>query len=486
MRRAPIVTAVVCGLSLAWLAEAARAELVITEVMSSSAHPAGSANGDWWELTNTGELGISLDNYSWDDSDGIAGTSIFPSGLSIAAGESVLIVDEPVANVEGFRLAWDLVPTIQVFSEDNFIGPVNFSGLGAGGDEVNLYDAALQLVASVTFGQATLGRSFEWGQNGSFLGLSTVGENGAYVAEEDGAGDDGIDVGSPGLSVVGLPTADLVITEVMSSSSHPAGDANGDWWELTNRGTVTVSLDGHSWQDRGGATLGPFPAGTELAPGESILIVDEPATNINGFVEAWDLDGTAQVLSRDDFGLTFVFPGLSGEGDQVNVFGPAGDVVTSVAFGNAGTGGASFEWDRSGNSLGVSVAGENGAFVATGDGAGGTGTDVGSPSVSVSGGGPLLGDLDCDDDVDFDDISAFVLGLNDPVAYEEMFGVPSSLKGDIDGDGDLDFDDISGFVALLSAGQSGGVRTAAVPEPSSLVLALAGVIAAGVVALVRR
>ena len=78
----------------------------------------------------------------------------------------------------------------------------------------------------------------------------------------------------------------------------------------------------------------------------------------------------------------------------------------------------------------------------------------------------IVGDMDCDSDVDFDDIDAFVLGLNDPTAYENMFGVPPSLKGDTDGDDDLDFDDILGFVNALS----GGSVVTPVPEPATFLL----------------
>jgi hypothetical protein len=77
----------------------------------------------------------------------------------------------------------------------------------------------------------------------------------------------------------------------------------------------------------------------------------------------------------------------------------------------------------------------------------------------------IIGDMDGDGDVDFDDIDAFVLGLNDPAGYEAIFGVSPAELGDMDMDGDLDFDDISGFVAILSGGGS-----QAVPEPSTLVL----------------
>ena len=76
----------------------------------------------------------------------------------------------------------------------------------------------------------------------------------------------------------------------------------------------------------------------------------------------------------------------------------------------------------------------------------------------------ITGDMDCDGDIDFDDIDDFVLGLNNPAQYQSDRGVPASLKGDTDGDGDLDFDDITGFVDILG----GGLQS--VPEPSTVVL----------------
>ena len=92
----------------------------------------------------------------------------------------------------------------------------------------------------------------------------------------------------------------------------------------------------------------------------------------------------------------------------------------------------------------------------------------------------ITGDLDCDGDVDFDDIDDFVLGLNNPAEYLSNMGVPASLKGDTDGDGDLDFDDITGFVNILSGG---GLQS--VPEPSTLVLlGMSGLM--GVWMLLRR
>ncbi|MFV2066924.1 MAG: hypothetical protein ACC645_08075 [Pirellulales bacterium] len=83
--------------------------------------------------------------------------------------------------------------------------------------------------------------------------------------------------------------------------------------------------------------------------------------------------------------------------------------------------------------------------------------------------GYRTGDMDQNGNVDFDDIAAFVLGLNDPTAYEEAFGLKSRVSGDTDGNGRLDFDDIGRFVAMFGSGGLSAQQT--VPEPSGIVLA---------------
>lgn len=77
----------------------------------------------------------------------------------------------------------------------------------------------------------------------------------------------------------------------------------------------------------------------------------------------------------------------------------------------------------------------------------------------------LLGDMDCDGDVDFDDVDDFVLGLEDPDAYEVLYGKPALTRGDIDSDGDQDFDDVDNFVDVLSSGE--GTEPRRVPEPDT-------------------
>ncbi|RYD17327.1 MAG: lamin tail domain-containing protein, partial [Verrucomicrobiaceae bacterium] len=69
-------------LALLSAAATAHGQLVITEVMAASAHGATNANGDWWELTNTGSSAVSLNNYKWDDTP----TPADPSASNFPAG----------------------------------------------------------------------------------------------------------------------------------------------------------------------------------------------------------------------------------------------------------------------------------------------------------------------------------------------------------------------------------------------------------------
>jgi len=189
------------------------------------------------------------------------------------------------------------------------------------------------------------------------------------------------------VSLGSIARADLVITEVMSSSQHPGGPGNGDWFELHNKGGVAIDLTGYYWDDNGpnGNDGAIFPA-ISLGAGDTIVIVNEDAADLSTFVAAWGGGFTA--ISKDDFGGPDNFSGLSSNGDQIEIWdtdpnvGPA-NLVASVIFGAADGTGSTFEWFRDGTADGFSVAGEFGAYVAPGDGIGGVGTDVGSPGLTA-------------------------------------------------------------------------------------------------------
>jgi len=183
------------------VASVASADLVITEVMSNSDHPGGAANGDWFELANTGSSAVSLDGYSWDDDSATAGTALFPN-ISISAGQSMVFVDENSENLADFVAAWG--GGFTAVSKDDF---TDFPGFSASGDLIYLYDASdtlLDVVNTGDQGSSNAGSSFIFGLTPSTTtardgSRSFVGDaQGGFVATGDGDGGTGTDIGSPG------------------------------------------------------------------------------------------------------------------------------------------------------------------------------------------------------------------------------------------------------------------------------------------------
>ncbi|TWT41910.1 hypothetical protein RAS1_30340 [Phycisphaerae bacterium RAS1] len=64
----------------------------------------------------------------------------------------------------------------------------------------------------------------------------------------------------------------------------------------------------------------------------------------------------------------------------------------------------------------------------------------------------LLGDMNCDGNIDVLDINPFILALSDPVAYEAQYPNCDINNGDTNDDGNVDVLDINPFVALLAGG----------------------------------
>lgn len=166
------------------------AQLRITEVMSDSNHSNTGANGDWFEITNTGAVAVNVANYSFDDDDRNAGASSSLPSYNLQPGASMIVLDESSAAT--FRTLWNLDPAIRIVA-----GLANYPGLGAGGDEVNLYNNGGGLVDRFIFGTATEGFSFAKYNDGQSVpgGLSSNGVLGAYESDDPSE-----DVASPGIS----------------------------------------------------------------------------------------------------------------------------------------------------------------------------------------------------------------------------------------------------------------------------------------------
>ncbi|MEN8783094.1 MAG: lamin tail domain-containing protein [Akkermansiaceae bacterium] len=232
------------------------AQLRITEVMSDSGHSNSAANGDWFEITNTGGSAVNVANYSFDDDDGNAGASSrFPS-YNLQPGASMIILDE--SSEATFRTLWNIDPSIRIVA-----GLTNYPGLGAGGDEVNLFNSGGGFVDRFTFGAATEGFSFAKYNDGQSVpgGLSSNGVLGAYESDDPSE-----DVASPGVSSdVPEPLPPFFVTPfqtaVIAGSSLFVSEYRVTAVDPNPGDTITLSLsNAPAW-----VTLVPVPGSNGVA-----------------------------------------------------------------------------------------------------------------------------------------------------------------------------------------------------------------------------
>lgn len=193
--------------------------------------------------------------------------------------------------------------------------------------------------------------------------------------------------------IAGVASGSLVITEVaQQTTAGTAATINGDWWELTNAGAAAINLAGYQWADTedqlGGATPQPnfFPS-IVINPGQSIIILEEASANEAAWRTNWGIPSSVVILGTDEMipsqGVTDTFSGLGSGGDAVFFYSPSGALLSSYSY-SVTVRGTSFEADRSGNDLGLSVIGENGAVQAVN-------RDIGSPGTSVPAPGAAAG-----------------------------------------------------------------------------------------------
>ena len=111
----------------------ANAQIRITEF----AHNMGTSL-EFIELTNVGNAAVDMTGWSFDDS-------------SQTPGSEDLSVFGMVTDADAFRTAWGLASSVKVFD-----GLTNNLG---GGDEINIYDAATNLVDRLTYTGSVTGFS---------------------------------------------------------------------------------------------------------------------------------------------------------------------------------------------------------------------------------------------------------------------------------------------------------------------------------------
>lgn len=178
------------------------------------------------------------------------------------------------------------------------------------------------------------------------------------------------------------PLARLAVTEVAPWGSDAVYDA--DWFELSNTGATALDLTGVRVDDGSNSfdSSALLDGVTSLAPGQSAIFLEatpaqRPAT-VELFAQAWFGATTPptgmQIGSYSGSGI-----GLSGSGDQVNLFAADGTRLNGVSFG-AATANVTFDnFARLGAAAAplavatIATEGVNGAFVAA------DGIAIGSP-----------------------------------------------------------------------------------------------------------
>jgi uncharacterized protein YjiK len=202
--------------------------VVLPSVVISEVTPWGSGNSpygsDWFEVTNIGPGPVDVTGWKMDDDSGLFGSAVALTGVSvIAPGESVIFMETSnlTAAKSEFLIAWfggaaNAPAGLQIGSYSG-----TGVGLGTGGDEVSLFDAAGHRITGVSVGASTVGATFD---NAAGLGgtekplpavatLSVAGVNGAFQAA------DGHGRGSPGRIVTPDTTAPVLTAPAAISST---------------------------------------------------------------------------------------------------------------------------------------------------------------------------------------------------------------------------------------------------------------------------
>jgi hypothetical protein len=174
------------------------ANIIISEVA-----PYASGNtayeADWFELTNTGSSAVNLTGWKMDDNSNSFAAGVALRGVtSIAPGQSVIFLESNASGTNdaginsGFKSAWFGSNIPAGLAVGNYGG--SGVGLSTSGDAVNIFNSSGGLIANVSFGASTTGKSFDNAaglNNTAITQLSAVSVNGAFTAYN------GAEIGSP-------------------------------------------------------------------------------------------------------------------------------------------------------------------------------------------------------------------------------------------------------------------------------------------------
>ncbi|MEM6718972.1 MAG: choice-of-anchor I family protein [Bacteroidota bacterium] len=278
---------------------------------------------DWFEIHNTGTVawvaGVNADLY-YDDESADGTTADLIQGITdIQPGERVivLVTDNMAGEVANFNIVWGVVVDLTTVE----VGYTDGSGLGSGGDAVNIWLGDPLTTMPIATGVypdtvANDGQSYDV-ELGAF---SFVGNLSFAVATIALGGDatDTPNIGSPG-NISGVSS--LVVTEIFPGQAGT--DLTEDWFEIHNTGTTAwvsgVDPDLYYDDDSADGTAADVIQGiTDIQPGERVIVLvsDNTGNEVNTFISVW---GTVVDLSGVKVGYTDG-SGLGASGDTVTLW----------------------------------------------------------------------------------------------------------------------------------------------------------------------
>lgn len=252
--------------------------VIINEILASAAPPYEQAI----ELFNPGNSSVTIGGWYLSDDASQPAKYRIPDGTSIAAGGFLVL----------YESAWKTSPI-----------PLTLRG-SAGGDvwlfEANAKGQISGFATHATYAPAPDNRSFgpieTWeGTEYALLERTTFGMDQATTVEQFRTG-----AGQPNSLTRSGP---VVIAEI---HYHPSaqGASDAEYLELQNNSAQTVSLSlpgnpARTWQLHDAVEYS-FPPGTQLAPGERLLVVDfsptEHPSRVVGFRNAYGIHPSIQIF----------------------------------------------------------------------------------------------------------------------------------------------------------------------------------------------
>lgn len=253
--------------------------------------------GSWVELFNYGTSNIDLAGWYIKD-DNNTNSFVFPGGTSINAGERLVVVTD----IDKFTGRFPGVT--------NYVGEIPF-GFGNNGDQVRLFDNTFTLKVFMEYAD-----SLPWPE------AADGGGRTLELVDETQSPDDaanwfvGCMGGSPGTAFI--PCNDPLVFDEINYNSDTLLNS-GDWLELYNRSSSGINLTGYSLKDAGDDNIYFFPANTQIASGERLVVVHDVALF------------TARHPNVTNYVGPFIF-NLSNGGELIRLFDNQGELSFSVVY----------------------------------------------------------------------------------------------------------------------------------------------------------